>query len=144
MVVLSANKCIYCGCTLKVKTKAAHVFPEGLGGRLATKTTVCDDCNNSFSNIEGQVCVRLAQLGAISGARRGDRKHIETKVEFQGSTWRLENGRMDEMAGPPREKGRVTPLPARREDQVATIARALKTQGLPPEAMLDGRFIEEC
>ncbi len=143
MAVALASKCIYCSCTLKVQTKPAHVFPEGLGGRLATTTTVCDDCNNSFSNIEGQVCLRLAAMGAFAGARRGDRKYVSTEIEFQGSKWRLENGRMDEMAKPPREKGRINPLPARREDQVATVARALKSRGLPAEAMLDGRFTQE-
>lgn len=143
MVVASLSRCIHCGCTLEVQTKPAHVFPEGLGGRLATTTTVCDDCNNSFSNIEGQVCLRLAAMGAFAGARRGDRKYVATEIEFQGSKWRLENGRMDEMAKPPREKGRVNPPPARREDQIATVARALRTRGLPPEAMLDGRFTQE-
>jgi hypothetical protein len=126
-----------------VPIRPAHVFPEGLGGRLATTTTVCNDCNNSFSNIEGQVCLRLAPMGAFAGARRGDRKRVSTEIEFQGSNWRLENGRMDELAGAPREKGRIHPLPARREDQVATVARALRQRKLPAEAMLDGRFNQE-
>jgi HNH endonuclease len=140
VAVAAVYICIYCGCTLKVPTRPAHVFPEGLGGRLTTTTTVCDDCNNSFSNIEGQVCVRLAQTGAFAGARRGDRKHVSAELEFQGSKWRVENGRMDELAKPPRDKGRVHPMPARREDQVATVAKALRQRGLPPVAMLDGRF----
>lgn len=143
VVVAPVSRCIYCGCALEVQTKPAHVFSEGLGGRLATTTTVCDDCNNSFSNIEGQVCLRLAAIGAFAGARRGDRKYVSTVIESQGSKWRLENGRMDQMAEPPREKGRINPLPARREDQIATIARALKSRGLPAEAMLDGRFALE-
>lgn len=140
MVVAVVHTCIYCGCTLKVPTRPAHVFPEGLGGRLRTTTTICDDCNNSFCNIEGQICVRLAQAGAFAGARRGDRKHVSAEFEFQGSKWRVENGRMDELAKPPRDKGRVHPMPARRKDQVATVAKALKQRRLPPEAMLDGRF----
>jgi len=44
----SVPACIYCGCKLNVPTRPAHVFPEGLGGRLATTTTVCNDCNNAF------------------------------------------------------------------------------------------------
>jgi hypothetical protein len=33
------HTCIDCGCTLKVPTRPAHVFPKGLGGRLTTTTT---------------------------------------------------------------------------------------------------------
>lgn len=134
------HECIYCGCTLKGPTRPAHIFPEGLGGQLVSVTTVCDDCNNSFNNVEGQICLRLAPSGALVGARRGDRKHISAEIEFQGSRWRVENGRMDELAEPPRERGRVHPMPARRKDQVATVVRALRSRGLPAEAMLDGRF----
>jgi hypothetical protein len=138
-----APTCIYCGCRLVVPTRPAHVFPEGLGGRLTTIDTVCNDCNNSFSDIEGRICIRLAPFGALAGAMRGDRKPIGAVVEYRGSKWRVENARMDEMAPPPREKGRVQPMPARREDQIRTIAAALKAKKLPPEAMLDGRYTLE-
>lgn len=116
------------------------MFPEGLGGRLKSTTTVCNDCNNSLSNIEGEICLRLASTGALVGARRGDRKHISTVVEHADSKWRTENGRMDELAGPPRERGSVNPLPARHEDQVALIAEALRSRRLPAEALIDGRL----
>jgi hypothetical protein len=135
-----ADRCIYCGQTLTLTTRPAHIFPEGLGGRLAATTTVCDECNNSFSDIEGDACVRLATMGAFRGARRGDRRYIKAVVEYQGSRFRVENSRMDESAKPPRNKGREWPMPARREDQIVTCANALRAMRLPPEAMLDGRF----
>lgn len=143
MTVKVLQTCIYCGRALNVPTKPAHVFPEALGGRLKSTTTVCDECNNSFSDIEGEVCRRLAGMGALVGARRGDRTHVSTVVEHDGSKWRTEDGRMYELAGPPRDKGRIIPLPARYEDQVATIGAALCSRHLPPEAMLDGRFAIE-
>jgi hypothetical protein len=69
-------RCIYCGRVLVVPTRPAHVFPNGAGGRLTTTTTVCNECNNSTSGIEGDFCLGLAQAGALVGARRGDRKPI--------------------------------------------------------------------
>ncbi len=132
--------CIYCGRILSAPTRPAHIFPEGLGGRLATTTTVCDACNNSFSDIEGEACLRLAAMGAFRGARRGDRKYVSAVVVHQGSAFRVENARMDERAKPPRNKGREWPMPARREDQIVTCANALRAMRLPPEAMIDGRF----
>jgi len=82
-------------------------------------------------------------FGALAGAMRGDREPISSVVEFEGLKWRVKNARMDEMAALPREKGRVHPMPARREDQIKTIVAALKAHKLPPEAMLDGRFMLE-
>jgi hypothetical protein len=139
--VSAEHHCIYCERALPPATKPAHIFPEGLGGRLASTTTVCDDCNNSFSEIEGDACLRLAAMGAFRGARRGDRKFIKADVEYQGSRFRVENARMDESAKPPRNRGREWPMPARREDQIVTCANALRAKRLPPEAMLDGRFL---
>lgn len=85
---------------------------EGLGGRLASTTTVCDECNKSFSDIEGDACLRLAAMGAFRGARRDDRKFIKADVEHPGSRFRVENARMDESPKPPR--GREWPTPALR------------------------------
>ncbi|HTR55619.1 MAG TPA: hypothetical protein VMJ10_33310 [Kofleriaceae bacterium] len=146
MASASERKCIYCGHPLKVPTRPAHVFPNGLGGRLDSIDTVCDgadgseDCNNSFSNIEGQVCRRLEAMGAFRGARRGDRKNIKTEVEHQASMWHVEGARMDEKAKRRRDGGLVQPLPSRRADQIATIGDHLHDLHLPPEAMLDGRY----
>jgi hypothetical protein len=137
------SRCIYCGRVLAVPTWPAHVFPNGAGGRLTTTTTVCNECNNSTSGIEGDFCLGLAQAGALAGARRGDRKPIAATIEHEAKKWHAEGGRMDEMAPPPREKGRVNPLPARREDQVRTIVSNLKSHGLPAEAMLDDRYTLE-
>jgi hypothetical protein len=77
------------------------------------------------------------------GARRGNRKSIATTIEHEGSRWRVANGRMDELAAAPRENGRIVPMPAGREDQIRTIAAALRARKLPAEAMLDGRFVFE-
>ncbi len=111
-----------------------------MGGRRESTTTVCDDCNNDVSDIEGEACLRLAPIGAFRGARRGDRTYIAAKVEYRGSKWHVENARMDEMAKPPRQRGRIHPMGSRRQDQIATTAKALVQRGLPAEAMLDGRF----
>lgn len=137
------SRCIYCGRVLVVPTRPAHVFPNAVGGRLTTTTTVCNECNNSTARIEGDFCLGLTRVGALAGARRGDRKPIVATIEHERKKWRAEGGRMDEMAPSPREKGRVNPLPAHREDQVRTIVSNLKSRGLPAEAMLDGRYTLE-
>lgn len=53
--------CIYCRHELVGTVRPAHIVPEGMGGRLTSRTTVCNDCNNSFANIEGTACERLAR-----------------------------------------------------------------------------------
>lgn len=136
-------RCIYCAAVLAVPTRPAHVFPNGAGGRLTTTTTVCNDCNNSFANIEGEFCLRLARIGAVGGALRGDRKPVESIIEYEGSKWRTSGGCMYEMAPPPRDRGRTNPMPAAREDQVRLIVANLKARKLPPEALLDGRYVFE-
>jgi hypothetical protein len=132
--------CIYCGRQLVGQIRPAHIVPEGMGGRLTSTTTVCNDCNNSFAGIEGDACERLAKQGALVGALRGDREQIAATIEFEGSNFRASGARMDELAGPPTERGRVWSMPARREDQIKRAITALRSRGLPPEAMLDGRF----
>ena len=67
-------RCIYCGSEPAGVIRPAHVVPEGMGGRLAGTSTVCNACNNSFSGIEGIACERLAPYGGAVGALRGDRK----------------------------------------------------------------------
>jgi hypothetical protein len=114
-----------------------------MGGRLISTTTVCNDCNHSFSTIEGDACRRIAPLGALAGARRGDKKPVTAFIHSDGATHRVEGARMHELAPAPRDRGREYPMPARRDDQVCTIAKALRNLGLPPEAMLDGRFVFE-
>lgn len=132
--------CIYCRRELVGTIRPAHIIPEGMGGRLKSRTTVCNDCNNSFANIEGIACERLATNGALIGALRGDGEPIAAVVEFEGSNYRAAGGRMDQLVGPPTERGRVWSMPARREDQVNRIVTALRSRRLPPEALLDGRF----
>lgn len=132
--------CIYCGCELVGVVRPAHVIPEGMGGRLTSITTVCNACNRSFAGIEGIACERLAQHGACVGALRGDRAPITAIVEYEGSRYRARGSRMDALAKPPTERGRVWPMPALREDQIKVIVAALRSRDWPPEAMLDGRF----
>lgn len=138
-------RCLYCEAPLEGVVRPAHVIPEGMGGRLASTSTVCNDCNNSFARIEGIACQRLATQGALVGALRGDREPITAVVTLEGSTYRAGRGRMDELAGPPTDRGRVYPMPARREDQIKVVVSALRARHLPPEALLDGRFkLEEA
>jgi hypothetical protein len=132
--------CIYCGSALIGAVSPAHIVPEGMGGRLASDTTVCNDCNNSFANAEGTMCLRLAKQGALANALRGDNRAITAVIEHQGSKYHAERSRMDELAKPPSNRGRVWDMPARREDQIRVIVTALRSRRLPPEAMLDGRF----
>lgn len=132
--------CIYCGCKLVGVVRPAHIIPEGMGGRLTSTTTVCNDCNNSFAGIEGTACERLGKQGALVGALRGDRKPIIAMIDFEGSKYRAGEARMDELAGPPTDRGRVWSMPARRQDQVKRIVTALLSLKLPPEAMLNGCF----
>lgn len=136
-------QCIYCGADLGPNTRPAHIVPKGMGGRLASKTTCCNDCNNSFSGTEGDACLRLAAHGALAMAKRGDNRPVSAIIEVDGSKFRAENGRLDGMGGPIRDGGRIVPMPARRKDQVYRIAKALCDRGWPPEAMLDGRFYLE-
>jgi hypothetical protein len=111
-----------------------------MGGRITSVTTVCNACNNSFTGIEGTARDRIATQGALIGALRGDNEPITAIVEFEGSKYRAADGRMDEIAGPPTERGRVWEMPARREDQVKVIVAALRSRGYGPDAILDGRF----
>ena len=134
-------QCIYCSSELVGKIRPAHVVPEGMGGRLTSTTTVCNDCNNSFCGIEGDACRRLAAQSAMLGGLRGDREPITATVELNGVRYRAAGGRIDELAPPPMDRGTVWPMPARREDQVGRIVSALRARRLPPEALLDGRFI---
>src|SRR6218665_897826 len=49
-------KCAYCNCEVNLGEKSKeHVFPKGLGGDDTCMNCVCAKCNNSFSNIEGQL-----------------------------------------------------------------------------------------
>jgi hypothetical protein len=136
-------RCIYCGCELMEGVRPAHVIPNGIGGRLRSITTVCNACNNSFTGIESMTWERLARQGACVGALRGDGSPITTIVKFEGSEWRVGGARMDERAGPPTERGRSWEMPALREDTIKRIVTALRSLDLPPEAMLDGRFVLE-
>lgn len=132
--------CIYCTAELTGTIRPAHAIPKGLGGRLTSTTTVCNDCNNSFSGIEGTSCARLAKQSALIGALRGDRSPISATIEFEGSKYRAALGRMVQLAPPPTDDGHVWSLPATRADQIRVVVEALTSQKLPPEAILDGRF----
>lgn len=140
---LRSAQCIYCQSKLDDSTRLAHVFPECLGGRIASRTICCNKCNESFSPIEEEAKNRLGLISAISGARRGDKKLIHSETKIFGKTYHVEGARADELAPPPRDEGRVWPMPARRDHQVRRIAIALLQRGLPAEAMLDGRFVFE-
>jgi hypothetical protein len=132
--------CIYCGIQLVPGTAPAHIISKCLGGRVTSRTSVCTPCNNSFTSIEDEACRRVAPNSAMAGGRRGDGSFVSAVIAHEGSEYRVQNTRMDELAGPPLERGRVHPMPARREDQVRTVVRALRSRGWGPEAMLDGRF----
>lgn len=131
--------CIYCGAKLGDEPDA-HVIPVGMGGRLASNTTVCAVCNNSFSNIEGRACLRIAPFMALAGGRRGDGSFVSAKcIEHDGQLYDAAGGRMDARARPPEDNGRRLHLPARAEDQARMTAVWLQQGGLPAEALLDGR-----
>lgn len=136
-------QCIYCLRDLVGTIRPAHIVPDGMGGRLTSTSTVCNECNNSFCGIEGVACRRLAAQSAMLGGLRGDREPITATVELNGVRYRAAGGRVDELAPPPMDRGTVWPMPARREDQVGRIVAALRARRLPAEAMLDGRFILE-
>lgn len=136
--------CIYCGCTLIQPTRPAHIVPDGMGGRLTSTSTCCNDCNNKFSKLEGDACLRIAPIAALAGARRGDRSFIRAKISTPHGKFIAENRRLDELAAPPRARGTVRPLPARREDQIAIVVAMLRDFNLPIEALRDGRLAFEA
>jgi hypothetical protein len=137
--VVREAKCIYCGVILRDEPPA-HVVPEGMGGRLASSTSVCRTCNNDFSETEGKACLRIAPFMALAGARRGDGPFVRAKrIEHEGKVYDAAGGRMTARPKPPENRGRHLHLPTREEDFGRVTSDWLDQLGLPPEALLDGR-----
>jgi len=49
--------CIYCGGAVRGVEKGEHIVPEAIGGKNTIKT-VCNGCNNKFSQIDMELCSR--------------------------------------------------------------------------------------
>jgi hypothetical protein len=133
--------CLYCAAPLVPANESlAHVVPESLGGRLAGRAICCATCNNGFSPLESICALRLAGPSGVIGACKGDGTPISGVVELDGSMFQAESGGMYEEAPPPKDRGRVWPLPARADRQVTLVAAMLRQRRLPPRAIVDGRF----
>jgi hypothetical protein len=51
------RNCLYCGKPTGRVGKGEHLIPKALGGRITTKH-VCGSCNNTFSDIDRELCSR--------------------------------------------------------------------------------------
>jgi hypothetical protein len=56
-IQLARRCCIYCGHEVRKVKQGEHIVPKAVGGALTIKT-VCEKCNNSFSEIDGELCSR--------------------------------------------------------------------------------------
>lgn len=135
-------RCLYCKDELGPNNRSfAHVFSNGLGGRLQSDKLCCHDCNTSFTEIES-TCIRaMAPVGAMMKARRGDGEPIQAVFEHDGRRFRLGDGGMFEEAPPPTAKGQKWSLPADEERQVTQVVTMLRQRRLPPEALTDGTML---
>ena len=53
-------KCYICGCEIDTEiTKPEHIIPNGIGGKLKTKTILCNTHNNELSVIDELICQAL-------------------------------------------------------------------------------------
>lgn len=135
-------RCLYCPDELGPDNRSfAHVFPNGIGGRLRSDGICCHSCNNSFTEIESQCLRALAPVGAMMKARRGDGQPIETVFDHDGRRFRVSNGGMFEEAPPPSDKGRKWELPADESRQVTQVVTMLQQRRMPPEAIIDGTLL---
>lgn len=58
MAVRTAGRlCIYCDSYVGRVRKGEHIIQEAIGGALTVRT-VCASCNNTFSNIDAELCSR--------------------------------------------------------------------------------------
>lgn len=123
------RRCIYCHEPLGPKTREAHVIPRCLGGRLASKTMCCNDCNNALSRFESILCMDLRTLSAALAARNAQNQPITAMVQFGGKTFKYADGVGDERLPPPKYDPETRALrfslPGGAEEQATLVARIL-------------------
>ncbi|SJZ82980.1 HNH endonuclease [Chitinophaga eiseniae] len=77
------RQCIYC--KERPTGDSEHIFPKGLGGEDLYMYDVCDDCNNYFSKLEGEL-FRNSPIALMRSAERvlgyGGKKLRETGLTF--------------------------------------------------------------
>ena len=128
---------MYCRRELSTATRRAHVWPASLGGRLATRNTNCDECNNAIGPTEDNLRESLSHSFASVGATNDDRDPIEVTIEFGGRKFVLADGNAAMTVGGARfdrdTRSIIVPLPAGFENQVEALARSMRSYGLSPD-----------
>lgn len=94
--------CMYCKAPLTATTRRAHVWPASLGGRLWTRNTNCDVCNNALGVLEGRLRDKLSHTYATVGAVNDERDAFRVTIEFEGRDFSLAGGNALIVAGRPR------------------------------------------
>lgn len=131
-----ASSCMYCKATLTAQTRKAHVWPASLGGRLWTRDTNCDTCNNALGVLEGRLHEKLSRTYATVGAVNDERDVFRVTIQFEGRNFSLSGG--NALLEPGRQRfdratrAMITPLPAGFDRQVEVLAKSMWTQGLGP------------
>lgn len=132
-----AKVCIYCSAPLTPATRKAHVWPASLGGRLKSRATCCDDCNNAIGSAEDRLREALAHTFASVGAVNDEGDPIEVNLEHDGREFVLASGNAVLQVTGARfdhaNKSVVVPLPAGLDQQADKMARALRSHNFEPD-----------
>ncbi len=76
------KKCYYCGKDLiKTHTKAEHIIPNGVGGKLKTSLILCDDCNNILSYLDESICKSVMHLTNFLNPHRDNGSNPQIKLQ---------------------------------------------------------------
>jgi HNH endonuclease len=132
--------CIYCRTPLGPETRRAHVIPQCLGGRLWSTTICCNDCNNTISPLENELCKALREPSAALRARDAENQPIQAQVEADGKTYDYADGLGNLcLPAPEFKEGKlVFPLPGDPDKLADIIAHHLWRNGLTPGALDTG------
>jgi hypothetical protein len=140
-------RCIYCRDLLDEPTHEAHVIPRCLGGRIASRSTCCNSCNNALGRIEDGLCSTLRPLSAALAARNAANKPITAAIQVGAKIYDyadgLGNERLPERRYDARTRSMKFPLPGGAEAQAGCIARMLWDSGLTPAAIDAGKLVLE-
>ena len=132
------TSCMYCDAELTEATRFSHPFPNGLGGRLRSRSICCTPCNEAIGRLEEDLRDKLATPSAMVGALTGGAKPIAIMYQsYRGGRYHLWGGRGERKLPPPQYDERFKflriPLPADPHRQAVVLARELWKQGKTPD-----------